>query len=111
MIFSGVSVLERFIFVDSQFYIGSYVMVVLILIYCIRNTDCFSNGLRYIGKNLSLYVYVIQYAIIEILDFLSARIVPEQFLTAFNWIKPILYIAVVLGISTVITKICDRIVQ
>ncbi len=110
VIFAGVSVLERFIFVDSQFYIASYAMVVLILIYCIRNADCFSNGLRYIGKKLSLYVYVIQYAIIEILDYFSTRIVPERFMTTFNWIKPILCIAVVLGISTVMTTAFDRIV-
>ena len=54
-------------------------MVVLILIYCIRNPDCFLNVLRYIEKKLSLYVYVIQYANIEVLDFLSGKIVPQQF--------------------------------
>mgnify|MGYP004442048991 FL=1 len=72
--FAVISIIERFAFVDSQFYIGSYAMVVLILIYCIRNPDCFSNVLRYIGKKLSLYVYVIQYAIIEALDLFLVRL-------------------------------------
>lgn len=103
--FAGVSVVERFAFVDSQFYMGSYIMVILILIYCVRNPNGFSNTLRYIGRNLSLYVYVIQYAVIEILDFFSTRIVPNRFVVAFNWIKPVLCIAVVLGVSTVIIKI------
>jgi len=108
VMFAGVSIAERVVFVDSQFYVGSYVMVVLILIYCIRNTECFSSRLKYIGKKLSLYVYVIQYSIIEILDFLSTRIIPEQFLTAFNWIKPGLCIVLTLGISVAVTKISDK---
>ena len=58
VVFAVISIIERFAFVDSQFYIGSYAMVVLILIYCIRNPDCFSNVLRYIGKKLSLYVCI-----------------------------------------------------
>lgn len=85
-VFAVISIIERFAFVDSQFYIGSYAMVVLILIYCIRNPDCFSNVLRYIWKKLSLYVYVIQYAIIEVLDFLSGKIVPQQFTLIFAWL-------------------------
>ena len=56
-VFAVISIIERFAFVDSQFYIGSYAMVVLILIYCIRNPDCFSNVLRYIGKNYR-YMYM-----------------------------------------------------
>lgn len=103
--FAGISVAERFAFVDSQFYIGSYIMVILILTYCVRNPDGFSNILRYIGRSMSLYVYVIQYAVIEVLDFFSTRIVPNYYMATFNWIKPILCIVVVLGVSTVMTKV------
>ena len=108
VVFAVISIIERFAFVDSQFYIGSYAMVVLILICCIRNPDCFSNVLRYIGKKLSLYVYVIQYAIIEILDFLSGKIVPQQFTLMFAWLKPVLCIFLALTLSVIITKVHEK---
>lgn len=86
-------------------------MAVLILIYCIRNPDCFSNVLRYIGKKLSLYVYVIHYAIIEILDFLSGKIVQQQFTLIFAWLKPMLCMLCIfldLTLSVIITKVHEK---
>lgn len=51
---------------------------------------------------------MIQYAIIEVLDFLSVKIVPQQFTLIFAWLKPVLCIFGALTLSVIITKVHEK---
>lgn len=51
---------------------------------------------------------MIQYAIIEVLDFLSGKIVPQQFALIFAWLKPVLCILGALTLSVIITKVHEK---
>lgn len=67
------AVVERFTFIESQFYIGTYVVVFSLFTACIRHPDVKIAYLNYIGRNLSLYVYILHIAVGKCLDLLAEK--------------------------------------
>lgn len=95
------AVVERFTFIESQFYIGTYVVVFTLFTACIRHPDVKIAYLNYIGRNLSLYVYILHIAVGKCLDLLAEKNHLWQY-TAFNYSKLFLIIILTLILSYII---------
>lgn len=54
---SVLSLIERYFFVESQFYIGTYIVVIAMAIMSVRY-EIYNNIINFIGKNLSIYLYI-----------------------------------------------------
>lgn len=67
-----VAIMERFTFGESQFFVGTYLMVAVMCITAIKYPQCNFRLLKHIGRDLSLYVYVLHIAIGKVVD-ISAR--------------------------------------
>lgn len=57
------SVVEYRIFGECQFYISSYFIAYLMFSYCLLNQNKSNRVMNYIGKNISMYVYVVHIAV------------------------------------------------
>lgn len=63
-----ISIVERVIFVESQFYVGTYIAIILIFLICMAYPQGYNTKIQYIGKELSMYVYIIHISIMEIFE-------------------------------------------
>ena len=63
------AIFERFFIDESQFFIGTYITVAALFILSIRERTYNNKALAYIGRELSLYIYVLHIAIGKGLDF------------------------------------------
>lgn len=70
----GVSLLERKLFFESQFYIGSYVTWIALMVWAIRNPDAGNGLLVHIGRDLSMYVYILHIAVGKGVDLLGGKL-------------------------------------
>ena len=66
-----ISLIERILLVESQFYVGTYIAVLAIFILCMTYPQGYNIRIQYIGKEFSLYVYVIHIAVMKIGDLYS----------------------------------------
>lgn len=100
IIISGaiLAVIEAKLTVNSQFYIGNYLMVAGMFLWAIRNPVTGYRPINYIGENLSIYVYVIHIAvgkwINDIIRHAGIASCPSIF-----WITPLLVILFSFGLS------------
>ena len=72
------SVFERALFLESQFYMGTCVVVSALLIWAIKFFNMGTNWLEFIGKNLSLYVYIIHIAVGKSYDLFVTKCFPKS---------------------------------
>lgn len=56
-----------------QFYVGSYVTLAMLFMWAIRNEGKTYGFLAYVGRELSLYVYVLHIAVGKVFDVLAGR--------------------------------------
>lgn len=68
-----ISIYERFHFTEAQFYIGTYLTVAAMFILAIKKPDAGGNILEYIGRELSLYVYILHIAVGKIFDLIAQK--------------------------------------
>lgn len=68
------SIFERFIFVESQFYIGTYVAVLSMIIWAIKQQSCNEKMLSYLGRELSLYIYIIHIAVGKTVGYIASTL-------------------------------------
>lgn len=87
------SLLERIIFVESQFYVGTYIAVIALFVFCMTYPNGYNKTIQYIGKKLSMYIYILHIAVMKICDLHGGGVL-------WSAVKPILVIA----ISTLISK-------
>lgn len=70
---SAWSLFERLIFLESQFYIGTLFVVISLLIYAITYPDKGNESLAFVGRNLSLYMYILHIAVGKSLDLFASK--------------------------------------
>lgn len=70
LIVSGgvIAILERFTFGETQFFVGTYLMVAAMFIWAIREPSAGHHILEHIGRDLSLYVYIFHIAVGRVID-------------------------------------------
>lgn len=78
------SVVERILLVESQFYMGTFIAVFMLFIYCMAYPVGYNKTIQYIGKYLSMYIYILHIAIMKLFDLGSEN--------RLNIIKPIIVI-------------------
>lgn len=94
------SIIERIIFVESQFYLGTYISVIFLFIFAMKNEEVNKcNTIKFIGRYLSMYVYIIHIAVLEILNYIFAIC---NLGGIFNYLKPIILIIISIQISYLI---------
>lgn len=93
MIGGLLSIVERLILGDIQIFIGTSLMVVAIFSYCIKYPDGINKQVERIGKNLSMYVYIIHVSVMEVVNWLG-KVMGIYNLTAFQWVRPIIVIMI-----------------
>ena len=69
---SVLSLIERYFFVESQFYIGTYIVVIAMAIMSVRY-EIYNNIINFIGKNLSIYIYILHIAVGKTLDLIYTK--------------------------------------
>lgn len=99
-----IAVVERYHFNEEQFYIGNYIMVLALCIYAIKKPEGHNKVLRYIGKELSLYVYILHIAVGKVVDIIAGRLSIAQ-LESFRYTRAFIIIFMSLVISCLIVTI------
>lgn len=92
------AVAERFIFGESQFYIGSYLTAYSLIIYALQYPDEKLHVLQHIGRDLSMWVYILHIAVGKGLDIIAKY----GQLWGHNWYyisRPLIIIAISLFIA------------
>ena len=69
----AVSLFERCFLNESQWYFGTILVVVSIFIWVIKYPDSGNETMTYIGRNLSMYVYIIHIAVGKAIGTLAAK--------------------------------------
>lgn len=57
------AVIQRMFTMDSQFYIGTYVTVISIFLFCLKNPQSISHRIEWLGRNCSFHIYIIHVAV------------------------------------------------
>lgn len=96
----ALSLLERVLLVESQFYVGTYIAVTVLFIYCMIYPKGYNRTIQYIGKNLSMYIYILHVAIIKVCDLLPGGI-------AWKAVKPIAVIVISMVVSWVVEMVAN----
>lgn len=91
---------------SCQFYLGSYLTVFAMFIWAIKNPEANCPPLRYIGRNLSLYVYVLHIAIGKICDLYMSKKGMTQSMP-YALLRPL----IVLGVSMLAGWILLKVTQ
>ena len=68
------AIYERTLFRESQFYVGTYIMVFAMVVMAVRKPEKEIRFLGYIGRELSLYVYILHIAVGRATDILAREI-------------------------------------
>lgn len=105
------AVVEAKLTVNSQFYVGNYLMVAGLFLWAMRNPINGYQPLEFVGKNLSLYVYVIHIVVGQWLTDIFRHGGLESY-PAVLWLTPLLVVLFSSGLAfifNVIMKIiCAR---
>lgn len=83
-----ISIAEKMLFSESQFYVGSYITVTMIFICCLRHRESVNKKVEFIGKSLSMYIYVIHVAVIKLIG-LWAESVDIADKNLYLWCRPL----------------------
>lgn len=68
------SLIERNIFFEAQFYFGSYITWLSLMLWAIRNPSNGNSALIHVGRDLSMYVYILHIAVGKVIDFLGGKL-------------------------------------
>lgn len=64
---------EHFTFREDQFYIGNYMMVATLILFAIKNPTYENKVLKYLGRELSMYIYILHIAVGRVLDIVASE--------------------------------------
>lgn len=104
---SVLSLLERHFWGDYQFYVGTYCQISGLYIFSIRFSDWNNHVLEYIGRNLSLYVYIYHIAIGKIILFTAGKLHIQKH-PCFTYTSAFLILLVTLFLSFIIFAVKQR---
>ncbi len=68
------AIYERTLFRESQFYVGTYIMVFALVLIAVRKPESEIKILGYIGRELSLYVYIFHIAVGKTFDVVAREL-------------------------------------
>lgn len=88
------SCLERSLWGDMQIYIGTYLIVLAAFIFCIKYPNGINKKIEWIGKELSMIVYIIHISVMEVVIWIGTSFSLNN-IPLYHWSRPI----VVIGIS------------
>lgn len=97
------SVAEAQLFNVSQFYIGNYVMVFALVVICIKYPGLKIPFLYHIGKDLSMYIYILHIAVGKLYDLFAVQIFGV--VPAVYYVKPVVILAVVILLSECVFRV------
>ena len=70
--FGGIlAIVERKYFGETQFFIGNYIMIFAMIILAIKNPNFENKLISYIGRELSLYVYILHIAVGKVITIVA----------------------------------------
>lgn len=104
------SVVEWRLFGVSQFYIGSYITVAAMFAWAIRNPGGGVGPVTYIGRNLSLLVYVLHISVLNFL-MLALRCLHVDQMLLVRWTLPIMVVILTLLVAFVLDAAWRRITR
>ena len=70
---TGLAFVERTLFNESQFYLGTYIVFMALCLLSIVHPSSGNRVLEFIGKNLSMYIYIIHIAVGKSYDLIAAK--------------------------------------
>ena len=108
-VFLGIAIIEGYIFLVAQFYVGNIAALILIMILCIEYPDIRIQPFWYIGTHLSTMVYIYHLSVIHLLN----KIYAKMGLSGNLWIsiRPIFVIMASLFISWIHVNVKKRILS
>ena len=95
---AAMCVAERFLFKDSQCYIGAYVMVFAISVLCVKEPDAGAAPIVFLGEKLSMYVYISHIAVGKVVYYAFYKPGLTKY-ELVNWCRPLVVIAATLLVS------------
>ena len=87
------SCLERFLWGDMQIYIGTHLIVLATFIFCIKYPDGINKKIEWIGKELSMTIYIIHISVMEIVNWVGASFGLNN-IPLYYWLRPIITIVI-----------------
>ena len=94
------AVWERFAIGESQFFLGSYVTVAALFTLALKMPDWQPTGLGYMGRELSMYIYILHIAVGRVMD-MAARILGVRETAGYLYGKPFMVLA-----ASILLAIC-----
>lgn len=94
----SIAVFERFTIGETQFFLGSYLMVTSLFVLAIKLPDWKMTALEYLGRELSMYIYILHIAVGRTMD-MVAQSFGVQKMIGYLYGKPFLISAVSILIS------------
>lgn len=94
----SIAVLERFTIGETQFFLGSYLMVASLFALAIKLPDWKMTALEYLGRELSMYVYILHIAVGRIMDMVAYSFGVQK-MVGYLYGKPFLILIVSILIS------------
>ena len=91
----------------AQFYLGSYLTVAAIFIWAIRNPEVGWSPIVFIGRHLSLLVYVLHIAVRDFLAILLRGLLIDQ-LPSIRWMLPGIVVALSPHVAFVLNWVWKR---
>lgn len=104
----GLSVCEGLTLERAQLYLGSYVTFIALVLWAIKNPGYRGGFIGYIGRELSLYIYILHVAVGKLLElFLSG--VGLEYRVIVDYIKAFMVLGLTIVISAFVNIIWKRI--
>lgn len=98
------AIYERTLFRESQFYVGTYIMVFAMVLTAVKKPESEIKLIGYIGRELSLYVYILHIAVGRTLDVVARELAFRD--TAFyTWGRAFLVLILSLLVSQGVVSI------
>lgn len=94
----GLSLVERKVFFETQFYLGSYLTWICLMLWALRNPDSGNRILVHVGRDLSMYVYILHIAVGKTVDFLGGKL-HFQGHTPYYLVRPFAVLILSLAVS------------
>lgn len=98
------AIYERTVFREAQFYVGTYIMVAAMIIIAIKKPTSEVKFLGYIGRELSMYVYILHIAVGKMTDII-AREFGFRETNFYTWGRAFIILIATLLVSLAIVQI------
>lgn len=110
ILFQACAVAEGYIFPVAQFYVGSMLAMVCMMLYGIMKPDLRIGPMDFIGGKLSMYVYIIHYAVMRVWDRVLT-LLHVSGTPGARWTRPVMTLLLSLGIAYLVNLTVESIRQ